>query len=145
MVRISLSSIILYCWYFFASFRLTAAVVNVFSGIVNFYAGLSFYTYSSFNDNLLRMKMILQRCSFFHSFAEEEPDMEFIDMSVINGGLTYILAKQSKTGEFPVTGPIHNYELLVSRLILCTESCADAMSSLVPNARHLSGSAFCRD
>ena len=39
--------------------------------------------------------------------------MEFIDMSVIDGGLTYILGKQSKTGEFPVTGPVHNYELLV--------------------------------
>ena len=62
------------------------------------------------------MKTILQCCSFFHSFAEEEPDMEFIDMSVIDGGLTYILGKQSKTGEFPVTGPVHNYELLVSRL-----------------------------
>ena len=59
---------------------------------------------------------------FIPSFAEEEPDMEFIDMSVIDGGLTYILDKQSKTGEFPVTGPVHNYKLLVSRLIFHTES-----------------------
>ena len=35
-------------------------------------------------------------------------------MSVIDGGLNYIIGKQSKTGEFPVIGPIHNYELLVS-------------------------------
>ena len=42
-------------------------------------------------------------------------------MSVIDGGLTYILGKQSKTGEFPVTGPVHNYKLLVSRLIFHTE------------------------
>ena len=44
-------------------------------------------------------------------------------MSVIDGGLRYILGKQAKTGEFPVTGPVHNYELLVSRFIFCTELC----------------------
>lgn len=54
--------------------------------------------------------------SFHHT--EQEPGMEFIDMSVIDGGLTYILGKQSKTGEFPVTGPVHNYELLVNRSII---------------------------
>ena len=56
-------------------------------------------------------------------FTEEEPGMEFIDMSVIDGGLRYVLGKQAKTGEFPVTGPVHNYELLVSRFIFCTELC----------------------
>ena len=49
--------------------------------------------------------------------------MEFIDMSVIDGGLRYVLGKQAKTGEFPVTGPVHNYELLVSGFIFCTELC----------------------
>ena len=38
-------------------------------------------------------------------------------MSVIDGGLTYILGKHSKTGEFPVTGPVHNYELLVKLIV----------------------------
>ena len=59
--------------------------MSVFSGIINFYAGLS---YSSFGDNfkLLCTKIIM--LLFLHSFAEEEPDMEFIDMSVIDGGLT---------------------------------------------------------
>ena len=53
-------------------------------------------------------------CSSHH--AEQEPSMEFIDMSVIDGGLRYVLRKQSETGEFPVTGPVHNDELLVSLL-----------------------------
>ena len=51
---------------------------------------------------------------FFSHHTEQEPGTEFIDMSVIDGGLNYIYGKQSKTGEFPVTGPVHNYELLVS-------------------------------
>ena len=46
--------------------------------------------------------------------AEQEPGTEFIDLSVIDGGLNYILGKQSNDGDFPVTGPVHNFELLVS-------------------------------
>jgi hypothetical protein len=73
--------------------------------------------------SLLDPSMLCIKCCFSPSFlTEEEPDMEFIDMSVIDGGLNYILGKQSKTGEFPVTGPVHNYELLVSRLMSYTES-----------------------
>ncbi len=64
---------------------------------------------------------------FSSLLAEEEPDMEFIDMSVIDGGLNYILGKQSQTGEFPVTGPVHNYKLLVSGLMFHTESRVHAL------------------
>ena len=38
-------------------------------------------------------------------------------MSVIDGGLNYILGKQSNCGEFPITGAVHNFELLVQFLL----------------------------
>ena len=66
------------------------------------------------NDYCLVVVFLNKLLTFSSSFpTEQEPGTEFIDMSVIDGGLNYILGKQATTGAFPVSGPVHNYELLV--------------------------------
>ncbi len=44
----------------------------------------------------------------------QEPGMEIIDMSVIDGALNYVLRNQRKTGELPIVGRVHSFNLFVS-------------------------------